>query len=441
MTALGIDIGSTSIKGAVLHPARDVGGAVGPVEKAPFPQPAGNLPAGWFEVDPQAVLDATRAVLEALLRQVPDADRLYLCGQMGGAVVCDATGHPLTPYLSWRDTRTTVPDASRSCLLSQTDKLLADLLPALGNELKPGSTTLLLHWLAQNGSLPAGGYAATIGDAVAAMLCGTAPRIHPTMAIGMLDLAQGGWHPEMLRRLGLQALQWLPPANLTTPVGFTRVAGRELQVFAVVGDQQCALLGAGLEPGELSLNVSTGAQVSRLVQRSGTVPHQTRHFLNGLFLETITHIPAGRSLHALVDLLTELSRAQGLPTGNPWQTITRLAGESSADAGGLEANIAFFPSAVGDSGSLNGIRLENLTAGNLLAAATRNLADNLTRCADRLAPGHTWQQVRLSGGLSRDLPLLKDLIQARFPGATLIESTQEEETLAGLASMAGGEGH
>jgi len=437
MTALGIDIGSTSIKGAVLHPAQGTGAVVGPVEKAPFPQPAGNLPAGWFEIDPQAVLHATRGVLEALIRQAPDADRLYLCGQMGGAVLCDSTGQPLTRYLSWRDQRTTTTVPGGTSLLNQTFHALADLLPALGNELKPGSTSLLLHWLARTQTLPAGSHPATIGDAVAAMLCGTAPRLHPTMAIGLLNLEQGGWHHEMLRRLNLHTLRWPAPADLTTPIGHTQVAGRALAVHAVVGDQQCALFGAGLQPGELSLNASTGAQVSRLVERCGTVAHQTRHYLGGLLLETITHIPAGRSLHALVDLLTELSRAQGFPTGNPWQTITRLASEAPADAGGLQADIAFFPSAVGDTGALTNLRIENLTAGNLLVAATRNLADNLARCADRLSPAHPWNHIRLSGGLSRDLPLLKDLLQARFPSATLVESTQEEETLAGLAKIAG----
>ena len=62
------------------------------------------------------------------------------------------------------------------------------------------------------------------------------------------------------------------------------------------------------------------------------------------------------------------------------------------------------------------------------------------RCADRLSPAHPWHHLRLSGGLSRDLPLLKDLLQARFPSATLVESTQEEETLAGLARIAAGAG-
>ena len=171
------------------------------------------------------------------------------------------------------------------------------------------------------------------------------------MAIGLLTLEQGGWQTAKQSRLNLQPRRWPAPADLTAPIGHTQVAGRALAVHAVVGDQQCALFGAGLQPGELSLNASTGAQVSRLVERCGTGAHQTRHYLNGLLLETITHIPAGRSLHALVDLLTELSRAQGFPTGNPWQTITRLASEAPADAGGLQADIAFFPPAVGDPGA------------------------------------------------------------------------------------------
>jgi len=135
-------------------------------------------------------------------------------------------------------------------------------------------------------------------------------------------------------------------------------------------------------------------------------------------------------------LLTELSRAQDLPVGNPWQTITRLATQAPQDAGGLAANIAFFPSAVGDSGALTGIRLENLSAGNLLVAATRDLATNLAQCASQLNPYTSWNKIRLSGGLSRDLPLLTALIQQYFPTATVLESAVEEETLAGLANIA-----
>ena len=436
MTALGIDIGSTTIKGAVLGNTPTGQPLVGAVAKAPFPHPVTGLPPGCFEIDPHQVLHATRQVLESLVQQVPSANRLYLCGQMGGAVVCDTQGQPLTRYLSWRDQRATLPAASRHTLLQEATTLLADILPEIGNELKPGSTSLLLHALKRTGNLPAQGVPATIGDAMAAMLTNTAPRIHPTMAIGLLNLAQGGWHRQMLCRLGLDHLHWQDLPNLVTPLGTTLCKGSQLEVFAVVGDQQGALFGAGLLPGELSLNVSTGAQVSRLVNQYTPAAHQTRHYLDGLLLETITHIPAGRSLHALVDLLTELSRAQDLPVGNPWQTITRLAAQAPQDAGGLAANIAFFSSAVGDSGSLTGIRLENLSAGNLLVAATRDLATNLAHCARQLNPHAAWNKIRLSGGLSRDLPLLTALIQQYFPTATVLESAVEEETLAGLANIA-----
>ncbi len=436
MTALGIDIGSTSIKGAVLAGDSRHGTIAGLVEKVAFPGPVAGLPPGHFEVEPSLVLDATRAVLGNLLRRAPTASRLYLCGQMGGAVVCSSGGLPLSRYHSWRDQRTTQDNGAVGSLLQVAEKSLAGILPELGNELKAGSTSLLLHALALDGRLPAGGVPATLADFVAGALCGVAPRIHPTLAIGLMDLVRGGWHQGMIQRLELDRLAWQPPADLSTPIGVTTWAGKRLEVFAAVGDQQCALHGAGLEPGELSLNASTGAQVSQLSPVFQPVPYQTRHFLGGQFLQTNTPIPAGRALHGLVDLLTELPRAQGLPMGDPWGTLTRLAALAATDAGGLRASIAFFPSPVGDTGSLTGITLENLTAGNLLVAAVNNLAENLATCAHRLTVSGPWSRIRLSGGLSRDLPMLKDQIQQRLTGVLLQESVVEEETLAGLARIA-----
>ena len=57
--------------------------------------------------------------------------------------------------------------------------------------------------------------------------------------------------------------------------------------------------------------------------------YQTRPFFDGRFLATITHIPAGRSLNALVGLLSELAEAQGLSLADPWPYIVREAGEAS----------------------------------------------------------------------------------------------------------------
>ena len=68
-----------------------------------------------------------------------------------------------------------------------------------------------------------------------------------------------------------------------------------------------AILGALLQRDELSLNISTGSQVSLLKPKVEFGNFQTRPFFDGRFSITITHIPAGRALNALVKLLSELA--------------------------------------------------------------------------------------------------------------------------------------
>ena len=44
---------------------------------------------------------------------------------------------------------------------------------------------------------------------------------------------------------------------------------------------------------------------------------------DGWLVQTITHLPAGRSLDALVALFTELPRTQGVSCPDPWSYIGR----------------------------------------------------------------------------------------------------------------------
>src|SRR5262249_9688499 len=103
MKILGIDIGSTSIKGAVLDLQSGCGGHVA---KYPFPEPVSGLPTGWFEIDPREVAHTVRRIVVKLLQQAPKAERLFCSGQMGGVLLVDSHCQPLTHYLSWRDQRT-----------------------------------------------------------------------------------------------------------------------------------------------------------------------------------------------------------------------------------------------------------------------------------------------------------------------------------------------
>ena len=476
MRCLGLDIGSSSIKGAILELDS---GAVHSIVKEPFPDPLPGLPTGWYEIDPLDVARRTRRVIEQLLEIAPDVKSAFFCGQMGGVVLVDAMNRPVTNYLSWRDQRTLSPHPSGGDFLQEIQRRIGllrsfdgdtssadascSLMTQLGNELKPGSATSLLFWLRASAQLPPGGRPSTIGDFVIAHLSGQRPRMEQTQAIGLVDLQLNGWNTQVFEHLGLDSLDWGEIARIDQPVAHCSINRHSLALYPTLGDQQCALRGAGLKLGDLSVNVSTGSQVSCVTREFVPGPYQSRYFFGGHYLNTITHLPAGRSPNALVDLLTEMRRPRAEclepraeeraihPTSvsppvdqpspinsqpsSPWPYIARAAAQSPDGAGGLRLSLSFFDGPLGREGQLTGITTENLTIGNLFRAAFESMAETYDRLAHILWPRCDWRRVVLSGGLTQSVPILRELIERRFPGQ-VVESTATEETLLGLPGVA-----
>jgi len=428
--ALGIDIGSTSVKGAVLDLAA---GAVHPPVSRPFPAPKRGIPSGWLEIDPSEICATVDEVLSILMEQSPEAKRVYFAGQMGGLILLNERARPVTNYLSWRDQRTLESNGSEGSLFEQlhaTWERTGELIH-LGRELQPGSTTSLLAWLAARGELPSNVIPACVADFAIAQLAGRPIPMHATQAIGLLDLARDEWHRPALASIGLGAVR-LPVLSLTEDcVGTATLAGRRFELFGSYGDQQSALRGANLQRGELSLNISTGSQVSRRTPTFRPGAYQSRKYFFGDYLDTVTHIPAGRSLNVIVDLLTELARAEGVALAAPWKTIQRRVEEVSETD--LQVDLAFFRSPVGDHGSIDRITTDNLHVGALFLAAYRSLAENYARLAERFSETD-WQAVVLSGGMTKNAPRLRWLIEQRF--SACIRESRDEETLLGLLDIA-----
>jgi sugar (pentulose or hexulose) kinase len=430
MKSLGIDIGSSSIKGAVLDLSSLT--VMTPVVR-PFPSPVDRLPAGWIEIDPMAVCDAVDEVVSVLLTQAPDANWIGFSGQMGGLILIDDAARPLTNYLSWQDQRSVEPDVQGHCLLDRIRDTWtsAGVMSELGNELQPGSSAVLLAWLCNRGPLPAQAIPTNIADFVIARGVGHPIPMHATHAIGWLDLHRGDWHRRALESIGLQDVR-LPVLSLAEScVGEWEYAGRQLRVFGSYGDQQCALRGAGLERGELSLNISTGSQVSRRTASFEPGPHQSRYYFFGDILDTVTHLPAGRSLNVLIDLLAELASVQGMVLGNPWDAINALVDD--VDDTDLTVDLSFFRGPLGDRGRIENISTNNLSAGTLFYAAFRAMVDNYGQIAQRFSSAD-WKEVVLSGGLTQKVPRLRSLLKEHF--AVPMRESAGEETLAGLLDIA-----
>jgi sugar (pentulose or hexulose) kinase len=430
---LAIGIGSLTLKAAVL----DVGTlSLRHVSGVPFPQPLPGQPRLFYEVDPKIVLNSVNKLMAGLMPLTPDCSGVVLCGQMGGLILVNDRGEPQSNYVSWQDQRllTPLPSGAGTYFDEFRRRLSPERQMQLGREIFPGHAAALLFWLKHAGQRVSRRlYACSLPDFVVANLCRTPPAANATICVGTLDFQTGDWHRDVFAELGIEEFAWPALRDFREPVGTLQGGASAAPCYTAVGDHQCALAGAFLREGELSLNISTGSQVSLLTRKYLPGDYQTRPYFDGLFLNTITHIPAGRALNVLLRLLRELTEAQELDLRDPWPYITREA--SRVVDSDLRVDLAFFSGPVGERGCMSNISEANLTIGHVYHAAFRNMADNYSRCAARLAHSGVWNDLVLSGGLVRKIGVLRELIVEAFRCLYRI-APSTEDTLLGLMALA-----
>jgi len=435
MRYLAIDLGTSFIKGAVLDlETLSVSGA----KHIPGPSPVSGLPPLRVEFDPESYVAATRQLIEALLVEAPDSRGVLMCGQMGGLVPVSQRGDALSNYVSWLDRRLLGPHPAGHG--SFYDALLSRLTPddwvSLGREIRPGTPLSYLFWFVQRREASAIHAVASLPDFVLARLCGVFPVTHPTLAVGAIHLTNRDWHHSLFDRLEFGNVRWPALREINEPLGETRVSGRRLLCYPPVGDHPCALAGALLNFEELSLNISTGSQVSLRSEDAEPGDYQTIPFFDGQFLNRISNLPAGRALSALVRLLSELAEAEGLVLSDPWNYVAKAA--AARPASELRANLAFFPTPLGDFGSLTHLREDNLTVGDLFRAAFVSMAENYYASALRLSPAQAWSHLVFSGGLAQKLELLRNLIAEKFRReyrlCTVVDDTLQGQLVLALVA-------
>jgi sugar (pentulose or hexulose) kinase len=434
MSFIGIDLGTSFIKGAVLNlDTRELHH----VRRFPFPPQLENSTPLGCEFDPNEILAAVRALIAELLKHNPDCDGIVMCSQMHGMVLMDSHGEAQSNCVTWRDQRAVMPHPSGSGSYYQvlTHRIDPKYVRQLGKELDPGRPISYLFWFAEKGLLAPGLVPVSLPDFVLSVLCESAPKVELTNAgaYGALNLETLDWHEEVIEALGLDRLSWPAIRRAGEVVGHLSATGRRVPCYTPVGDYQCALVGALFDAQEISLNIATGSQVSRMTRGLSLGDYQTRPFFEGKFLNTFTSPPGGRALNVIVDLLCELARSQGCNLKDPWEAIARTAEE--VEETDLEVDLNFFPTPRGDRGHIANIRADNLTMSHLFRAAFQNMADSFYECAVQLDPEESWKNLLFSGGLACKLEVLRQVIQQRFDAPYRL-APFAEDTLFGLLMLA-----
>jgi sugar (pentulose or hexulose) kinase len=431
MPFIGIDLGTSFIKGALLDTR-----TLRPmhVVRIPFPEPIAGMNPLFREFDPGPIVAAARSILEQIAPLADGCEGILWSTQMHGLVLCTPRGEARSNLVTWTDQRVTLPHPSGRG--SYFDELVSRITPDErrqlgGMELRPGLPVGSLFHMAENKQLPGGEiYAASLADFVVSHLGGQPPvtELSNGQAHGAMNIETGAWHGGVIEKLGLGGVKWPRIVPHGSVVGHVKIAGRDLPMFTPVGDFQCAMVGSLLQPGELSLNISTGSQVSLLRPTLEYGPFQTRPFFDGRFLVTITTIPAGRALNGLVKLVTEMGGG-----ADPWAYIISAAEKASDPA--MRVSLSFFASAMGDRGGIADLREEEMTVGHLFRAAFRNMAENYAACAARLSPTREWGSLVFSGGLVNKIDLLRRFICDRFGNPPHRFAPHAEDAMIGLLAL------
>ncbi len=423
MLYLAIDIGSSFIKSALLDTENK---SISDIRKVPSPK-ISDLENGRCEVS----LDEIAAVVLGFIKQYCAQyciDGVLFSAQMHGVILFDEGGKPLTNFVTWQDTRAAE-------IANQVHEIIPkDILARTGSAVNSSHSVCMLKWFAHRGIF---GRMTLLGEAVLEAILGHKVPMHETMAAstGMYDIYSRQWSSEIIKLLGLEKMELPEVDGSNSPVGHLNISGRDIPVYAPVGDQQACVLGTFLDEHELMINIATGSQLICLDKKATMGNYEMRPYFEGGYYRTIAHLPSGRSLNVLFDFIDDIGRRLFGNCVSPsalWKLIDGYTEHACRNLS-LEVNTSFYDSC---KGSIQGIDGGNLRFDNIFAAAYENMAGNYAAAYRRITEdGYGVKSAILSGGIANKSKPLCDMIRERFDFEVELEP-YSEDAMAGLLRLA-----
>lgn len=429
---LAIDIGGTYLK--IGH--CDVGtGTITNVTRRGGVEPLIGLD-GKAELDPVELLAKVRLAVGEFVAGGEVVDGVLLTGQMHSWVLTNVRGTPVSPIVTWRDTYNDLADNSEDSedLLTSVSECLGNhLIESSGNELRHGIPAVSLFARTRGGFSTQGRTLHTLTSFVANQLAGQSNNclIHLTdaAALGLVAVEHGNWNREIIYRLGLQQLSLPTIVDELTEVG--RMPEFGIPVYVAIGDQQSALLGFKLRRSEISLNIATGSQISRIVD-SPLANCQTRPYFRNQLLATFTHIPAGRALNTIIG---GFARFSGMDDKDAWSKVLYRINEIQSPQK-LSVVPTFFQSPHGSAGTISGLTESNFNAEEIFLSAIEWIIKTYSQCVEELDPDRSIRSIAVTGGLGTRIPYFRRRLTETFSNREVRFFDGDDASLSGLAILA-----
>ncbi|HET9872260.1 MAG TPA: gluconokinase [Propionibacteriaceae bacterium] len=265
---IGLDVGTTAVKVA----AFDVHGQPGQLPTALREYPLQQPEPGWQVQDPLTMLAAIDAAVAECVGLLGNARILALSisTAMHGLIGLDSQLRPLTPLVTWADSR-----AGEQARALRRHGQALELLQRTGTPVHPMSPLVKLLWFSEHASALTERVRWWVGlkDYVLHHLTGElVTELSSASATGLLNLHARDWDESVLALAGITRDQLPPVLPTTTVLTLTpKVAARVdlpsgLPVAVGAADGPLGNLGTGaIEPGVAGLSLGTSGAVRMAV--------------------------------------------------------------------------------------------------------------------------------------------------------------------------------
>ncbi|MCG6938927.1 MAG: hypothetical protein LJE83_12245, partial [Gammaproteobacteria bacterium] len=239
-----------------------------------------RISSSHIEQDANEILSSVKEVIRKILTKTADKENIAACGiaiQRSSVVAWTKDGNPVSPVLSWQDTR-------GEQQLAKLQKYEAEIQQVSGLPLSAHYGASKLHYLQDKASIQGIALDKLRLSPLISYLLFHILEEHPyivdhsnaqrTQLFGLHEL---NWSKRLTELFNV-SMQYLPdcvPVLKYTDKAHGKLAGTDIPVCAISGDQNAAIFGTGLLTSETAfVNFGTGAFILRLLSRYSTSEKQ-----------------------------------------------------------------------------------------------------------------------------------------------------------------------
>ena len=433
MNTIAIDCGASFVKAALF----DENGAVLTMLKQTSPCVHQNEDI-FSPVQISSLVPIVKNLISQLCKGL-ESVKLCISNEMHGFILADESGKPFTDYISWQKEYGLIKINGKSSLDILTDSSFYEYVQNSGMKIRGGLPSSNLLYLIRSKSLIRNKeqklYFYTLGDYLIKIITNQDIICHPTnaAATGLFNINTGKWNNDFIRAICAENIVFSKIGNDKLSVLFD---GCNLNVLPAIGDQQAALLGAGLKDEyDLSFNLGTGAQVTQLTKKIELSDNwQTRPFFHNFYLKTIPHLPSGRAMNVYVRFFKDILEKFGYEISDEKLWNVLLEQEKKAESTELKCDLSFFQNPITEDtvGKITNISEYGLNLGTLMKAVFSKMAENFLIAAKTIQlDTNLVKRIVFSGGVAKRIESIRKKILDSYNNV-IVAPIIESETLFGL---------